>query len=606
MTDAPPTAPRAPAQVRTVLAALLASLVLATAVTWPMVLHPTERVLGHPGNDNWNHVWGYWWVGQELSAGRFPAHTDLLAWPDGGTLYFIDTVQAVLSWPVQLVFGAAAAYNLVILAGFAVSAFGAWLLAWRVSGDSRAAGVAMVLYGAAPHLLGQAYNGISETVCAGWLPLTLWGLVRVIDRPVWPRALALGVFAALCALTSWYYGLMAAMGGTVLLVWQAAVQPYATRWRSLIPMLLLAGGVAGVLVSPLLLSFRASLDAADALVTRDPEFVRRSLMDHNITDVVAFFRPGQTPSPDLFTLYGEQLVIIITIGWTGLLLAGVAWLATRRVRELAPWAWMGLAFFLFSLGPYLNVGGEYVQLGGGKVPLPFLALFEALPLFDRISHPFRFVVGVSLAVAVTAAVGLRHAWRRSQRPLQAGLVAAIVLVFTAEVALGSPASLPVPTASAHIPSVYTTMAADPVAGAVLDLPMTAPNLERAVYSWYQTAHGRPAPWGLNDPMPRSLLRNRLTATLIRIEATRSRSLAPTLPSLDLVVGARQLIRSGYRYVVLHEALYPRDKRTMVEAVLTGVYGEPDRHPEDGLLVWTLAPLDGTADAATEADTGTVR
>ncbi len=600
MVDAPEPSPVKTTGWTAPVLAAVASLVLAVALTWPAVLFPTERLIGHPGNDNWNHAWGYWWVGSELLEGRFPAHTDLLAWPDGGTLYFIDTVQAVLSWPVQLMLGPAAAYNLVVVVGFAVSAFGAWLLARRVSGDDRAAGVALVLYGAAPHLMGQAYNGISETVCAGWLPLTLWGLVRLIDRPVWTRALALGSFAALCALTSWYYGLMAAMGGVVLLVWQAAVQPYATRWKALVPMLGLAGAVAGVLVSPLLLAFRSSLDAADALVSRDPDFVRRSLMDHNITDLLAFFRPSTIPSPDLFALYGEQLVIIITLGWTGLLLAATAWVATRRGRELSPWAWMGFVFFLFSLGPYLNVGGEYVVLLGRKVPLPFLALFEALPLFDRISHPFRFVVGVSLSLAVTASVGIRHAWRRFPTTVQWGLAAVVGAVFVAEVAVASPASVPVPSASAKIPAVYSEMATDPLPGAVLDLPMTAPNLERAVYSWYQTAHGRPAPWGLNDPMPRSLLRNRLTATLIRMEATRARSVTPRLPSLDIVVGARQLVRDGYRYVVVHENLYPRAKREMVEAVLTGVYGEPQRYPEDALVVWTLQPLVAEADPAAEA------
>ncbi len=383
------------------------------------------------------------------------------------------------------------------------------------------------------------------------------------------------------------------MGGLVLLVWQAGVQPYITRWRRLVPMLFLAGGVSVLLVSPLLLAFRSSLDAADALVTRDPEFVRRSLMDHNITDVLAFFRPSTVPSPDLFALYGEQLVIVITLGWTGIALATLAWWSTRRARELAPWAWMGLVFFLFSLGPYLNIGGEYVQVGGGKVPLPFLALFEALPLFDRISHPFRFVVGVSLALSITAAVGLRHAWRKLQLPGRLALTGAVSAIFMAEVAWASPAAVPVPSASAHIPSVYLDMAEDPIEGAVLDLPMTAPNLERAVYSWYQTAHGRPAPWGLNDPMPRSLLRNRLTATLIRIEATRARTLGPQLPSLDIVVGARQLVRDRYRYIVLHEQLYPTAKRQMTEAILIGAFGEPERHPDDHLLVWTLEPIEGS-------------
>ena len=97
------------------------------------------------------------------------------------------------------------------------------------------------------------------------------------------------------------------------------------------------------------------------------------------------------------------------------------------------------------------------------------------------------------------------------------------------------------------------------------------------------------PWGLNDPMPRQLLENRLTATLIRLEATRARYLPPRLPELDLVVAGMNLERQGYRYVVLHERFYPAFKAEQVEAVLSGVFGSPVRHEEDRLLVWTLEP-----------------
>ncbi len=585
-----PAIPPAPRADRSHLLAAISSVVLAVVVTWPLVLSPTTLLVGHPGNDNWNHAWGYWWVASELSQGRWPSHTELLTWPSGGTLYFIDSVQAVVSLPLQWLGGPALAYNLVVLAGLATAAFGAYLLARRVTGSAIAAGVALVTYGAAPHLLGQAYNGISETVCAGWLPLTLWALVRLIDRPVWTRALTLGAFAAVCALTSWYYGLMAAVGGVVLLLWQGAIQPYATRWRQLVPMLGLAGAVAGVLVSPMLFVFRQSLEAADALVTRDPAFVRRSLMDHNITDILAFVRLGTRPSPDLFALYGEQLVIIISLGWTTLALGALALFRRHRSRELSPWLWAGLVCFVFSLGPYLNVDGHYVELGGSRVPLPFLLLFDALPLFDRISHPFRFVVGVGLALSMFAAAGFRYSTRQMPVSVQAGLMALLVTAFAAETVWATPASLPVPNSSAAIPAAYTEMQQDPVAGAVLDLPMTTPNLERAVYSWYQTAHGRPAPWGLNDPMPRALLQNRLTATLIRLEANRARSLPPSIPALDVVVGARQLVRTGYRYIVLHENLYPRDRRNMVVTILQGVFGAPTAYPEDHLLVWRLDPF----------------
>ena len=586
--DAPPS--RQPSARQELAIGAVLSALLAVLVTWPVARHPTTLVVGHPGNDVWNHTWGYWWVLNALAEGRWPGRADGLSYPDGGALYFIDTVQALLFAPIAAAAGPAAAYNLAMMLGVALAGFGAFVLARRVTGDGPTALVALAIYGAAPHLLGQAYNGISETVCAGWLPLTLFLLMRTLDAPrVW-RGLALGLCAGLTMGTSWYYGLFAAVAGVVLLAAQAIGQPEAVRWRASLPVLVLALGVAAIIVGPLLLAFRGSLEAADAIVSRDPTFVRASLMNHNITDAIALLRPSKRPSPDLFALYGEQLIIVVYLGWVGLALSVAAVALTRRRHELLPFVALGGTFLLFALGPYLNVGGAWVEPFGRRVPLPFLVLFDAIPLFDRISHPFRFVVGGSLALAVLAAAGLRHVLRR--RPWRVRTAAAIALggLSLAETAALSPAALPVPTAVAALPAVYAEMRHDTVPGAVLDLPMTVPNLERAIYVWAQTAHERPVPWGLNEPMPGPLLRNRLTATLIRVEATRAHTLPPRLPELELVAAGRGLQRMGYRYIVLHEALLPRFKADMVISLLDGIYGPHAVHEADQLRVWTLSPL----------------
>ena len=65
----------------------------------------------------------------------------------------------------------------------------------------------------------------------------------------------------------------------------------------------IAAVVAGTIVLGPVLSFRASLSAENAIVTRDPEFVERSLLNHNITDVQAFFQLSKTPIPDLRTVW---------------------------------------------------------------------------------------------------------------------------------------------------------------------------------------------------------------------------------------------------------------------------------------------------------------
>lgn len=581
---------RSPSSNRQSLYAALASVVLAVLLTWPVALFPSSRLIGHPGNDNWNHVWGYWWVGSELQAGRWPIHLDLLSHPNGGTLYFIDTVQAVLSMPIQFVAGPAAAYNAVIILQLAFSAFAAWLLARHVTGDALAAGTALILYGTSPHILGQAYNGISETVCAGWFPFTLLCLLRLMDRPSVGRALALAFSAAMCMLTSWYFGFFAAIGCAILAGWRVARRSWGIQWGRLGINL----GVATVLSATLIYfpfrAFQQSLNAADALVERNPEFVEQSLLNHNITDLFAFFRLSTVASPDLKTLYGEELLIVIYLGWAGLLLAGYALWATRRHREFGAWLWLGGLFFIFSLGPYLNIGGENVQIGGQKIPLPFKPLYEILPIFDRISHPFRFVMGVQLACAVLASYGIRHLTRSWDVLRKVGVLGALLAVVLVEIQFTSPAVVPIPSSSAAIPPAYTAMKMDPTPGAVLDLPLTVPNLERAIYVWYQSEHGRPVPWGLNEPMPGRLLQNRLTRTLIHLEATRAWTLPPNLPELDLLVGSRVLMASEYRYIVVHQQLYPTFKVAQVEALLTALLGEPQRYEDEHMLVYTLETL----------------
>lgn len=561
------------------------SLALAVALTWPAAISPGAVLIGHPGDDVWNHVWGYAWVAERLGEGALPSHTDLLAWPAGGSLYFIDTAQAVALAPLTWLWGAAVAYNAAMILGIAGSTFAAWLLARRVCGAPWPAALAALIYGASPHLMGQAYNGISETVAAWGFPLALWAAHALLERPGPRAALRLGLAGAAAALVSWYGGLFAAIGAGVLML-HAMVRAPRVAVRAL-PWAALAGVLALVAVSPALWAFRETLEAPDALVTRDLDFVTASLTQHNLTDALAMVRPGRTPSPDLKALFGEDLVIIVYLGLVGLGAAALG-LARGRRGEVAPWVAIAAVFFVLSLGPYLYWDGQHPLIDGRKIPLPFLPLFDALPLLSRVSHPFRFVQGVGLAVGVLAAVGLARVSRPGTR--QAALSLGLCGLALLEFATISPATLPIPSSDAAIPRMSQALRGGE--GAVLDLPMSLPNLERAVYLWYQTAHHRPVPWGLNEPMPALLLENRLTATLLTIEAGGGTSLPSSLPVLDLKLGARALAAQGLGHLVVHEKLYPPEKRAAVLALLTGLLGPPSRDQAEAVSVYPLDPAVG--------------
>lgn len=576
--------PRVILAVRPLLVGIVVMVAVALAVMFPVLPDPTRLAIGHPANDVWNHLWGYGWIARCLAEGRLPLQTELLNWPTGGSLWFIDTFNAVATLPVQALGGPVAAYNAGIFGNLVLCGLGAWLLALRVTGSSAGALFAGVAYASAPHLLGQVYNGISETVAAGWLPLVVLGM-REAARTRSPGMAALtGYLAGVNAVANWYYGLFAglvlvglvAREGLRLAGRRGALDELASGGA----LLGIGGLVAGVvMVGPFGL-FVASMNAPDALVTRDPGFVWMTLVMHNMTDALALVRPGRLYSPDLKAMFDEDLLVVVYLG-AALWVPGLWVLTTRRGRDAGSWALLAAGFVLLALGPFLYVGGAYVEVDGSWIPLPFLALFKWFPMFSRISHAYRFAVGASLALAVLGAYAVRALAGRGH---SAGAVAgALVAARLVESFFLSPAVWPLPVSTLRIPEPYRVIHD----GAVLDLPITLPVLRRAEVTVAQLVHGQPIPFGLNDPLPKPLYVNHYTRFLVELERSPVALLPAEAPWFDLAVAQAALRAQGMRWVVLREAGYPEVQHQKLAAFLDAT--ATPVAAGDGVRVYELVP-----------------
>lgn len=527
---------------------------IATMLCAPVLSAPTRLALGHPGNDVWNHVWGYWWVAWSLEHGELPLHTTLLGWPGGGSLWFIDIFNAVLTLPVQWIAGPVAAYNAGIWFNLALCGFGAWALALRATRSTEGALLAGIAYMTAPHLLAQVYNGISETVAAGWLPLAVLAIRDAAQEPTPRRGAVAGLAVAVTAVANWYYGLFA---GIVLLGLLARAAYCALRKRRRFrvrhlrapALALIVGGAITALVAAVPFGlFALSMSAPDALVTRDPGFVWMTLVMHNMTDVLALVHPGKFYSPDLHAAYSEDLLVVVYLGaalWVPALLP----LATPAQREAEPWVLLLGAFVLLALGPFLYFDGHYVSVAGGWLPLPFLLLFQWFPMFSRISHAYRFAIGCTLALSVLVAFVVRVAPRFGIPAAAAALGIGIIRVV--EALFFSPAVFPLPVADVTIPAVYAHLDG----GAVIDLPITMPVLARSKLLVNQIVHQQPVPFGLNDPVPRYLHYNHYTHYIVGLERRSTMFLPPELPYIDLAAGKADLLDRGARWIVVHREGY---------------------------------------------------
>jgi len=567
---------------------LLAILVFACLALWqvsPVLDAFSSRALGHPGNDVWNHVWGYAFVADSLAEGRLPLHTDQLLWPTGGSLWFIDTLGAVLTLPVQWSAGPIAAYNTTYLVNFMLAGAGAYLLAHQVSNSRAGALLAGVAFQTTPHLLGQAYNGISESMAVGWLPLTLMAFRWAAAAPSIRRGLVAGLLGGVCALANWYYGLFAGMALVGLLV-RSTVRHL--RGRNTITsqgmgMVLAGAAMTAAVVAGPFLAFRHTMAAADAIVVRDPGFVWSTLVLHNMTDVMSLITPGKVYSPDLKALFGEDLIVVVYLGHA-LLWPALAVLLTRLRSQAASWTWLATGFGVLTLGPFLFIGGDYVQVLDGWLPLPFLALYEGFPMFSRVSHAYRFVIGLSLALCVLLAIGVR--WMRARGwPVWMIVLLGGGLRIT-EVFYGSPAVFPLPAVDATVPAALASLKG----GAVLDLPVGVPVLARSRYGLAQLVHKQPSPYGLNDPVPEAVSANRFTRYLVDLEWSNVASLPEQMPWMDLELGRRAAVADGLRWIVLHEESLPSRNFARMSQFLD-IMATPVHH-DDGLRIYRLDPDSG--------------
>ncbi len=489
--------------------------VLAVALTWPVILSPGELIPGAERSDAWNSIWSLWFVHEAVMDGRLPLFTDLLQHPVGGRLVVADPLNALLGLPLVELFGPVAAYSLICLGHSAASGLAAHALGRRLGGVGWLAGVA---YQLAPVIVSHLHNGSSEAVSAGWLALTAWALVGLVQKPSWPRALGAGALLALTAISGWYAGI----GAWCVLIALLLVH------RS--PHLVLAAVLGLGLTAPWARAVREVARAPDGLVhiknDQDLARLRRTL---GPADVRSFVTPGPFRSPDFQSLEGRPGDYVHTsyLGWSLLLLAGLAlW---RRPREAAPWLLALGAGVVLSVGPVLVLDGFPASLKGRAIPLPYM-LLERLPGFDALSLLYRLSQVCSLALAALAALALP---RREDPGLGVVMALGVGMEF---LAVGPTVGLP------HVTPIPDTRALAQLAqapeGAVVNLPVTA---SRA-YLYEQVVHGHPLTASLNTGANRGALQVFSAARKVKDEGL----------SRDEVVAVAR--REGVRYVVVHKDL----------------------------------------------------
>lgn len=466
---------------------------LAVLHTWPLATAPGTLSRNDNGDAQLNE-WILAWVAHQVP--RAPAHLfdANIFFPARDTLAFSEPLivpglmGAPLAWlgasPVLV-------FNLVLLAGFALTAFAGYLLVHSWTGDRAAGLLAGSTFAFNTHTLTRLAH--VQGIHAYGLPLSLLASDRIVAGARIRDALLLALWMTIMAYTSGYLVVFGVI--LVAVVVLARIHDWRTRAFAVLSRFALASVVAAVAILPVYLPYRR--------VAHDQGMVRSlaNVADFSATAVGYLATAGRVHYYTWSGRFFKNPVDAFFPGFVVIALALAAvWYAARRptafaaIGSLRSRVVMLLALavtgFVLSLGTQTPVYGWFFHV------FPPMAGLRAAARFGNL-----FLLGVS----ALAGIGLALARRRSASPRVALLLGAALVVAANVESLRAPLQL---TRFTGIPRIYSLLADEPGHVVLAEAPFYPPQaaFENAPYVLASTAHWRPLMNGYSGYIPGSYRR----------------------------------------------------------------------------------------------------
>ena len=358
-------------------------------------------------------------------------------------------------------------HNIAILLGFASAGYAAALLGRYLTGSMMAGIVGGFFFAFVPWRFTHLTH--LQHLWTLWLPLLIWAVLRLRDRPTWGRAAVLGVCFVMNGLTNLHWLAFGSVAAALcVLICGMSVEDRRGFWTRA----LAAMAVGTLLLVPLLLPYRTASriygmrdDAGETLhySATPSDWLIASL--HN--RVYGPHLNDGTVDPEHWTFPGILGPLLALIG------VAMAW---RRSRVHAI---VGLVLVLLGF-----VGSLGLHTPFGRF------LFEYIPPFSGIRVPARWAMIAYLGLAMLASLGAFALARRKW-------VFAIVLALLFVELRAAPIRWYL--AAGETPPVYEWLARQKFGGAVVELPIDQINSYRVMF--FSHTHHHPLINGVSGFKP---------------------------------------------------------------------------------------------------------
>ncbi len=465
---------------RTALAAALC-LLLAVIHTWPLATSPGTL----SRNDNADAELNEWilaWVAHQLP--RSPAHLfdSNIFYPERDTLAFSEPLiaPALMGAPLQWL-GASPVFtfNIVLLLGFALTAWAGYTVAFEWTGDRAAGMLAGSMFAFNTHTMTRLAH--VQGIHAWGLPLALLSADRLLVRARWRDAAWLALWMTAMAYTSGYLIVFAAVMVGVILV--ARIADWWPRPGRTVMLFGAATAMAAIAVIPVYLPYRRvaklglvrSIESvSDFSATLTGYLAAAGTIHFNTWSGPLWKNPVDGFFPGfvviVLAMFAIYRAMVARAGDNATATEISHTLTRRRVVMLVAIAVIGM---VLSLGTRTPVYGW---------------LYHVFPPMQGLRAAARFGNLFLLGMAVLSAFGMAALRRRLHG--RTALAVGIGLV-----ALANLESLRAPlhyTRFDGIPAIYSLLAEEPSRVVLVEVPFYPPNgvFQNGRYVLNSTAHWR--------------------------------------------------------------------------------------------------------------------
>ena len=442
--------------------------VLTVILTFPIILYFGDEAAGIECYDKCHMMWRFWWADFSFQNSLDFQHSNYIFYPGGtdigGNLaYFTTFIGFLLVQFLDYV----TAWNVIWFLGLVFGGYGCYLLANNFNKNYLSSIIAGIIFTFTTYHMAHSLTHIGLSMIV-WLPIFVLFLFKLLEKQSKYYSIVGGIIFFLVSFTHLYYSVFITMFSIVFFVIYIFRQKKVSNKTFITNFSILL--IIGLISTSVLFLSNSSLNDEmpdrlldehikfstnlENLILPVPEHTTQILSDYGM--IISFYTFFDKPVHQL------QIENLVFLGYSVIFLSA---LAVIRYRQNHIWFWLLICgiFVVMSLGPELKI---FHQSTG--IVLPDKVFYDAVPEWDEIRAPARFIVMANLALAVLASYAVYGLIKNKFSSFKQQIILTSIIGF---VILFEFSMIPYPSTSEPIPDIYAEIKNDESKFAVLSAPI---------------------------------------------------------------------------------------------------------------------------------------